>query len=381
MQMKFYFIQLKIFINILLLFLFISLPHILFADSTEKPHKISHNDIKVGERLFKGLITTGNNTVNCASCHNTNVIDTFNWNPSALELAVLTKEMDSAVFAGRLLNPVTKKMSEVHENIQLTPEQIIQVRSYLDSMIEKGLTEKKISIFRLMFLIAMIILSLAALTDLLVTKKIKFKLVHLVIILTAAVFGTKIIVEDAIALGRSEGYAPIQPIKFSHKVHAGDNQIDCQFCHHTAESSKSAGIPSLNVCLNCHELVREGTHSGRFEISKIIAARDSNLSVEWIRIHQLADFVYFNHAQHVGVGKLACKECHGLADKMDLLYQHSDLSMGWCLDCHRTKKVDFVNNDYYGKTFKELHDDIIKGKVDSLTVAQVGGDDCMKCHY
>ncbi len=103
--------------------------------------------------------------------------------------------------------------------------------------------------------------------------------------------------------------------------------------------------------------------------------------VEWVRVHRLPDYVFFSHAQHVGAGKLDCTECHGVVEEMDVLQQFSDLSMGWCIDCHRTRKVDFLDNDYYPETFREYHEKIASGLIDSVTVEQIGGTDCMKCHY
>ena len=119
----------------------------------------------------------------------------------------------------------------------------------------------------------------------------------------------------------------------------------------------------------------------RFEINKIVAAyEETKMAIEWIRIHNLPDHVFFSHAQHVGVGKLECEECHGEVDEMDVVYQYSDLSMGWCLDCHRTRKVQFIENDYY-QIFKEYHEKISSGIIDSVLVEQIGGTQCQKCHY
>jgi hypothetical protein len=127
-------------------------------------------------------------------------------------------------------------------------------------------------------------------------------------------------------------------------------------------------------------IVREGRNSGRFEINKIIEAFDSAKHIEWVRIHKLPDHVYFNHAQHVGAGKLDCAECHGTVEEMHVVKQQNDLSMGWCLDCHRTRKVQFTENEYYN-TFEDFHNEIVAGKIDSVTVEQIGGTECMKCHY
>jgi hypothetical protein len=194
-------------------------------------------------------------------------------------------------------------------------------------------------------------------------------------------YQVKMLGEDAKALGRNQDYAPDQPIKFSHKVHATDNKIDCRYCHTGVDNSKSAIIPSANVCLNCHSIVREGRNSGKFEINKIHAAVENNKPIEWVRIHKLPDHVFFSHAQHVNVGKRECQECHGEVEQMHIVKQVEDLSMGWCLDCHDKTAVDFNYNNYYSNTFKELHLKLIEGQIDSVRVKDIGGRECARCHY
>jgi hypothetical protein len=186
--------------------------------------------------------------------------------------------------------------------------------------------------------------------------------------------------DEGSKLGLSKDYQPDQPIKFSHQIHAAENHIDCMYCHHTADDSKTANIPSTNLCMNCHIIVREGSRSGKFEISKLIEAHEEGRSIEWIRIHKLPDHVFFSHAQHVGAGKLDCVQCHGKVEEMHVVRQEKDLSMGFCLDCHRTTKVDFKDNNYYS-IYKSLHDDIKKGLRDSIVAADIGANDCAKCHY
>jgi hypothetical protein len=132
--------------------------------------------------------------------------------------------------------------------------------------------------------------------------------------------------------------------------------------------------------MNCHVVVREGTHSGKFEISKLVEAHEEERSVEWIRIHELPDHVFFSHAQHVGAGKLDCAQCHGQVEEMHRVRQVNDLSMGWCLECHRETNVDFLGNDYY-KTYEKFHEEIKAGIRDSVTAFDIGANDCQKCHY
>jgi hypothetical protein len=127
-------------------------------------------------------------------------------------------------------------------------------------------------------------------------------------------------------------------------------------------------------------MVRKGTRSGQFEIAKVVSAYETQKPIEWIKVHNLPDHVFFSHAQHVSAGKVQCIECHGDVTKMDVIKQVSDMSMGWCLDCHRTKKLDVKNNQFYSQ-YRALAEKMKNGEIDSLTIAMVGGRDCMKCHY
>ena len=200
-------------------------------------------------------------------------------------------------------------------------------------------------------------------------------------------------------IGVDQGYMPIQPIHYSHKIHAGANQIECQYCHSSAKKSKHSGIPSLNVCMNCHENIAEYNGEEDLEkgytkdfytneIKKLYKAVgwDENTQsytgdtepVKWVRIHNLPDFVYFNHAQHVTVAGVDCQKCHGPVEEMEILYQYSPLTMGWCINCHRETNIKVKDNEYYTKIHEELSK---KYGVEELTAAQMGGLECGKCHY
>ncbi len=194
-------------------------------------------------------------------------------------------------------------------------------------------------------------------------------------------------------IGVYQGYQPKQPIWFSHKIHAGQNGINCVYCHNSVEKSKSAGIPSVNICMNCHMGVQEGKVSGTKEIAKIYDAIGwdpdklryiegyDQKPIEWVRIHNLQDFVYFNHSQHVVVGKQECQTCHGPIEEMDEVYQYSELTMGWCINCHRETNVAMDGNGYY----EAVHDELVekyKGEgLETFTVEHIGGLECVKCHY
>ena len=344
--------------------------------------KITHNsssDIRIGERIFHGFVPSSAKTINCASCHNVGRIDTLNWSPSALDLALKYAKKDLASFKSAIMQPTGKIMSQIHENLELNDEQIRQVKSYLTELAKKGEEPAKLLLTNRIIFILLILLFLLAFIDFAITHKVKIVGVHLIVLLVTAIFITKYIVTSAISLGRSQNYQPDQPIKFSHKVHAGQNQTSCLYCHFTAEQSKSAGIPPANVCANCHVIVKDGSRSGKFEIAKIYQALDNNKRIEWVKVHNLPDHVYFNHAQHVVTGKIDCKQCHGDVATMDQVIQVNDLSMGWCVNCHRETGVQFTNK-FYGK-YEQLHKDLSEGKIDKVTVEKIGGNDCMKCHY
>ena len=199
-------------------------------------------------------------------------------------------------------------------------------------------------------------------------------------------------------IGIDQDYAPVQPIHYSHRIHAGSNKIDCKYCHSSARVSKHSGIPSLNVCMNCHKSIAEVSdttatpeYSKAFydgEIKKLYKAVGWDVAtqkytgksqpVKWVRIHNLPDFVYFNHAQHVVVAKIECQKCHGPVQTYEIQKQYAPLTMGWCINCHRETEVKMEGNAYYDKIHAELSK---KYGVDKLTAAQMGGLECGKCHY
>ena len=204
------------------------------------------------------------------------------------------------------------------------------------------------------------------------------------------------------SVGVDQGYQPVQPIAFSHKIHAGENKVDCQYCHSSAKHSKHSGIPSVNVCMNCHKNIAEVAEGTEVEYNGVVLRKNEldkeiqkiydaagwdaeNLEytgetkpIKWIRIHNLPDHVNFVHAQHVTVAGVDCKQCHGPVEEMDEMYQYSPLTMGWCIDCHRETNVDLKGNPYYEKIHKQLAE---KYGTKEVTIAQLGGLECGKCHH
>jgi len=228
------------------------------------------------------------------------------------------------------------------------------------------------------------------------------------IIIAVFIFGGYLVVTAAIGTGRQQGYQPEQPIFYSHRVHAGINQISCLYCHSNALDSRHATVPPLNVCMNCHAAINDYTKGpklfredgsevdGTAEIQKIYAhtgydpkTQTYNTAkatpVEWVKIHNLPDHVFFSHAQHTKAGQVQCQTCHGPITEMDEVKQFASLGMGWYINCHRSTKVNFVDSAGNGNKFYSIYDrfhqDLKTGKMDSVTVENIGGTECQKCHY
>ena len=205
-----------------------------------------------------------------------------------------------------------------------------------------------------------------------------------------AIVVLKFAFDAMMGVGVTTNYQPEQPIAFSHKIHAGDNSIDCNYCHTSARTSKHSAIPSANVCMNCHANIVSGPTTGTAEIQKIYDAigydPDSRTyipgyeqkPIEWVRIHNLPDLAYFNHSQHVTVGQLECQDCHGAIEEMDVVKQSSPLTMGWCIECHRETEVKMEGNEYYTEMHEKMKE---KYAGEKITVEKMGGLECGKCHY
>jgi len=226
----------------------------------------------------------------------------------------------------------------------------------------------------------------------------KVTFVKIVAVIFMLLVGAYYTFDALMAVGIDQGYEPIQPIAFSHKIHAGDNKIDCQYCHSSAKHSKTSGVPSASVCMNCHKSISEVADDTRvgelgkkeldLEIQKIYDAvgwdsenfkykeNYQKKPIEWTIVHNLPDFVYYNHSQHVTVAGIDCQKCHGPVEEMDEMRQHSPLTMRWCLDCHKDTDVN-MDNKYYTK----IHEELKKTGVDKATIGDLGGKECGKCHY
>jgi len=185
--------------------------------------------------------------------------------------------------------------------------------------------------------------------------------------------GTKATLDGLFKIGVHQGYAPTQPINFSHKLHAGDMEINCAYCHTGVYKGKQSGIPSSSICMNCHNAIKRESP----EIQKIYTAIEKNQPIQWVRVHNLPDLAYFNHAQHTNVAGLDCENCHGDIKNMEVVQQRHTLTMGWCIDCHRKTDVNSKGNAYYDDLLT-AHNSTSK---EAMKVEDIGGLECAKCHY
>ncbi|UBM57283.1 c-type cytochrome [Marinilongibacter aquaticus] len=197
--------------------------------------------------------------------------------------------------------------------------------------------------------------------------------VQAAVIVLFVLFALKATFDGMYKIGVHQGYAPTQPIPFSHKLHAGDMEINCAYCHTGVYKGKQAGIPSPSICMNCHNTIKQGSPN----IQKIYTAIETDTPIEWVRVHNLPDLAYFNHSQHTAVAGLDCENCHGQIKEMEVVEQRHSLTMGWCIDCHRKTDVNAKGNAYYDALL-EAHN---ATSAESMKVVDIGGTECARCHY
>jgi mono/diheme cytochrome c family protein len=397
----------------------------------------AQGDIAAGKALFN---------TNCASCHNPLKDGT---GPALAELEGRHKWADHNELlkwinypAAYMANdPYTQGLKAKYGSMMtgfpaITIKDVDNIVAYINDFVEKSKVaptttpgdDKKGNSNAVIFGVISLILGIIALILMQVNSNLKkmsddaegirrpdpvpFYKNKMYIAMMALIFfavGGYFVSKGAIGFGRQKGYQPVQPIYYSHKVHAGINQISCLYCHGSAWESKSAAIPAVNICMNCHKSINtyekgpklydeDGKEiNGTAEIEKLYkyagfdpknaAKWDPSKAkpIEWVKIHNLPDHVYFNHSQHIRAGNVQCQSCHGEITAMDEVKQVAELSMGWCVNCHRTTKVNFNYNDSTGNQFysiyEKFHNDIKNKKMDSVTVKDIGGLECQKCHY
>ncbi len=342
--------------------------------------KVDEQAQALGKELF--FSKTNSEKESCVQCHNVEHIqsDTLLVDPSAHDLALYSTSLSDEEFLKSINSPKGKLIESVHTGFSITKDEAKNIKAYLIGLKATPMEITTSFPTKAIFIVVLTLLLFLFIYLKMSKKKSGLSMVYTLLIIVCLVLISRVTFIDATDLGRQQGYAPDQPIKFSHIVHAKQNKIDCKYCHSGATQSKHASIPPAGLCLNCHKHVLEGSKTGKFEINKIHHAVNNNLPIKWVKVHNLPDHAFFSHAQHVKVGGLDCEKCHGDVEKMDVLSQQEDLSMSWCLRCHDDTKVDF-SNPYYKKTYKHLYDDMLSGKRDSVVVSDIGGRDCSKCHY
>jgi len=357
-----------------------------------------------GQDLFFAKSPCLENGKSCAQCHTVNRIDTFNWNPSLYEIGNRIRSMSFTEFRDLLTDPFgSDLLMEAHVSFVYMADTVpkgsfvtISSESYRFCFTEEELqclynyirttalgpqpqARQKIN-FRAWGVVLLISLMILVTYDLLISKKIRLRRYHwltMTICLTAIYL---LIRRDLLLLGLQAGYSPDQPVKFSHRQHCLDNQIQCLYCHPAAKHAMSAGFPSTGLCMNCHLIIREGSKAGEFELQKLALAVENNKSIRWKRVCSLPAYVAFSHRQHVGIANLDCLGCHVQLDESDRVKQILPLSMNWCLDCHQQNYVKPKQNDYYSATYASLISSRQPHGTDSLSVKELGGWDCMNCH-
>ena len=347
--------------------------------------------VKKGKKIFKN---------DCAACHKldkksigpalkgitekreTEWLKSWIKNNNALRKSgdALAKEVFEAY--NKMPMPAFQHLSDEDLNALLTYIKVGDVKKIIKQETNKTETVKESS-DAWMSWVVIAVLVLLFMYLLFINKNAFLKIMA---IIALVLLGTYILFDSLMGIDVNQGYEPIQPIAFSHKIHAGDNKIDCQYCHSSAKNSRISGVPSVNVCMNCHKSISEYTGNGteteeelRFYTSEIQKIYDAvgwdpenvkyiegyeQKPIVWVRTHNLADFAYYNHSQHVTVAGLDCQKCHGPVETFDNMKQFSPLTMGWCLDCHNTKEIN-LENKYYEKIHKQLSE---KYGVKKLTV-------------
>lgn len=332
---------------------------------------------QAGEKSYQELVNADG--ISCVECHYFNEPDSINWNPSAMDLAGRVAIYKEKGIEQYFSDPEGEVLKKAHAGVSLSNEQQSDLIAYLDHLQMNPFVPSAPLRWKMILFIGMFVFLIV----LRIEKKRLGKLPKIARrILGLAAWGVigVIIVQDALGFNLSKNYAPVQPIKFSHSIHATDNKIDCNYCHPGVLKGRNAEVPPVSLCMNCHKHQQEGTRTGRFEIRKVLQAAEDSVAIRWVRIHNLPDFTYFNHMQHVTIGGVECITCHGAVENMHIVKQVEDLSMGWCIKCHDETKVDF-SNDYYKTYYPALNDSLLTGRLDSIMVSDINGRECSVCHY
>jgi len=337
----------------------------------------ANGSYRAGEKSFRERLNADGKS--CLDCHYFTEPDTINWNPSAKDLSGRVAIYKADGIGKYFNNPEGEVMKKAHAKIEISADEQSEIIAYMEHLQTAPFLPSPPVRWKMFLFIGMI-----GFPILLGVEKNRVgkppRSVRRILVPAAWGVILVIIVQDALGFNLSKNYAPVQPIKFSHAIHYTDNKIDCNYCHPGVLRGKNAEVPPVSLCMNCHKHQSEGTRTGKFEIRKVQQAAEDSVAIRWVRIHNLPDFTYFNHMQHVTIGGVECITCHGDVENMHIVKQVEDLSMGWCIKCHDETKVDF-SNDYYKTYYPALNDSLLTGKIDSIMVSDINGRECSVCHY
>jgi len=342
----------------------------IFANTPDSAY-LNRKDVRKAMGLYTRTVADTAFHKSCAQCHPMQQQDTFVFSPSILEIQPATKAMSFEDF-DELIHDAwgSDALMDAHVDMHFDSLDLLLLKKFIETYPSNAFEKKKIH-YSLYMLAIGVVLLLFVLPYLVIAgwKKNRWSF-YLVFI---AGLGSVLFYVFFMAFheGHSPGYSPRQPIKFSHLLHAAENEIDCMYCHYQQEGSNNIGIPTTELCMQCHMLVREGANAGEFELKKLIAAWDNHAGIEWVKVQHLPDHVFFNHAAHIDHAGLDCAECHGEVEAMHQVSAINRMSMGWCLDCHRDANVN-MKTVYFHNYFTAY---------DSLPFTKLGGEDCSTCHH
>jgi hypothetical protein len=350
---------------------------LLWSPVTGQVNPEDSGKFRAGEKHFQEIVNADGKS--CVECHYFIEPDTINWNPSAMDLSGRVEVYKAEGLGQYFKTAEGDVIKAAHAELDLTVDQEGDLIKYLDHLQTTPYVPGVPVKWRMILFIGLFVLLILLSIEKNRIRKIP-KMARRILGYAAWIVILAIVVQDALGFNLSKDYAPVQPIKFSHSIHATDNQIDCNYCHPGVLKGANAGIPPVSLCMNCHKHVVEGTRTGKFEIRKVVQAANDSIPIRWVRIHALPDFTYFNHMQHVTIGGVECITCHGEVENMHIVKQTEDLSMGWCIKCHDETKVDF-SNVYYKTYYPALNDSLVTGRIDSIMVSDINGRECSVCHY
>lgn len=330
--------------------------------------------LKTGEKLFRQKPDSLQLQLACIHCHYLVVPDTFSLNPAANELIATAQNLTSSEFTELITDPLgSDRLMDAHQYSNLNAEELQALQFYLSVMQAKTTKERTCPDVNSILFLAGLLFLILTIIEYSRRKNLVNKTVRRIVFATGLTLCGWVTIAEARLIGNSLNYEPDQPIRFSHLVHAGENKLDCKFCHASAEHAAIAGIPSTRQCYFCHFQIREGSLAGEFELKKVLTAWELKKPIEWTRVCNLPDHVKFDHSAHVKSANIECKFCHGQVEIKHRIKQENSMTMKWCLDCHNRSYINLIKSEYYIN--------ISPVYSDSVLFSKIGGNDCITCHF